>query len=88
MRLRCLRREIWCSGMALPAVRNVSVRLTTGEVLGCVGPNGAGRSITVKMLIGLLKPTNGEVLFEGRDINQDLVGYRKCIGYVPEGANL
>jgi ABC-2 type transport system ATP-binding protein len=73
---------------ALPAVQNVSVQLNAGEVLGCVGPNGAGKSTTVKMLIGLLKPTNGEVLFDGRDINRDLVGYRKCIGYVPEEANL
>jgi len=73
---------------ALPAVQNVSVHLHAGEVLGCVGPNGAGKSTTVKMLIGLLKPTNGEVLFDGRDINRDLVGYRKCIGYVPEEANL
>jgi ABC-2 type transport system ATP-binding protein len=73
---------------ALPAVQNVSVQLQAGEVLGCVGPNGAGKSTTVKMLIGLLKPTNGEVLFEGRDINRDLVGYRKSIGYVPEEANL
>ncbi len=72
----------------LPAVQNVSLQLDAGDVLGCVGPNGAGKSTTVKMLIGLLKPTNGEVLFDGRDINRDLVGYRKCIGYVPEEANL
>ena len=73
---------------ALPAVENISMQLSAGEVLGCVGPNGAGKSTTVKMLIGLLKPTNGEVLFNGQDINRDLVGYRKCIGYVPEEANL
>jgi ABC-2 type transport system ATP-binding protein len=72
----------------LSAVENVSVQLKAGEVLGCVGPNGAGKSTTVKMLIGLLKPTNGEVLFEGQDINRDLVAYRKSIGYVPEEANL
>lgn len=73
---------------ALPAVQNVSLRLEAGEILGCVGPNGAGKSTTVKMLIGLLKPTNGEVLFEGGDINRDLMGYRKYIGYVPEEPNL
>ena len=73
---------------ALPAVQDISLRLKPGEVLGCVGPNGAGKSTTVKMLIGLLKPTTGEVWFEGREINQDLVGYRKSIGYVPEEANL
>jgi ABC-2 type transport system ATP-binding protein len=73
---------------ALPAVQDISVRVHAGEVLGCVGPNGAGKSTTVKMLIGLLKPTNGVVLFEGRDITKDLAGYRKSIGYVPEEANL
>jgi ABC-2 type transport system ATP-binding protein len=73
---------------ALPAVENISLQLSAGEVLGCVGPNGAGKSTTVKMLIGLLKPTNGEVLFNGQDINRDLVGFRKCLGYVPEEANL
>src|SRR5260370_39327857 len=73
---------------ALPAVQDVSLRLEAGEILGCVGPNGAGKSTTVKMLIGLLKPTNGKVLFDGRDISRDLVGYRRCIGYVPEEANL
>ncbi len=52
------------------------------------GPNGAGKSTTVKMLIGILKPTAGEVLFEGQDINRDLIGYRKSIGYVPEEPNL
>src|ERR1035438_7995399 len=70
-----------------PAVQDVTLRLEAGQVLGCVGPNGAGKSTTVKMLIGLLKPTNGEVLFNGQDINCDLIGYRKCLGYVPEEPN-
>lgn len=73
---------------SLPAVQAISMRLNKGEVLGCVGPNAAGKSTTVKMLIGLLKPTKGEELFEGREITRDLVSYRKCIGYVPEEANL
>jgi ABC-2 type transport system ATP-binding protein len=73
---------------SVPAVHAISMRLNRGEVLGCIGPNGAGKSTTVKMLIGLLQPTKGEVLFEGREIARDLVSYRKCIGYVPEEANL
>ena len=40
------------------------------------------------MLIGLLEPTRGEVLFNGEDIREDLVGFRKCLGYVPEEPNL
>jgi ABC-2 type transport system ATP-binding protein len=40
------------------------------------------------MLTGLLEPTRGSVLFAGQDIREDLVGYRKCLGYVPEEPNL
>jgi ABC-2 type transport system ATP-binding protein len=73
---------------SLPAVQDVSFSLTPGQVLGCLGPNGSGKSTTVKMLIGLLEPTCGRVLFRGEDIQKDLVGYRKQLGYVPEEQNL
>jgi len=68
----------------IPAVQNLSFSLQPGQVLGCLGPNGSGKSTTVKMLTGLLKPTRGEVLFTGRNIRDDLAGYRKRLGYVPE----
>ncbi len=42
----------------------------------------------MKMLTGLLEPTRGKVLFNGEDIHKDLVGFRKCLGYVPEEPNL
>jgi len=75
----------YCS---VPAVREVSFCLQPGQVLGYLGPNGSGKSTTVKMLIGLLQPTRGQVLFEGCDIQTDLVAYRKRLGYVPEEPNL
>jgi ABC-2 type transport system ATP-binding protein len=74
------------SGVA--AVEEVSFTLLPGQVLGCLGPNGSGKSTTVKMLTGLLQPSRGEVRFRGSNIHDDLVGYRKCLGYVPEEANL
>jgi ABC-2 type transport system ATP-binding protein len=73
---------------SIPAVTNVTFSLEPGQVLGCLGPNGSGKSTTVKMLTGLLDPTRGKVLFHGHDIHKDLVGYRKCLGYVPEEPNL
>src|SRR3954452_11891848 len=69
---------------SLPAVEDLSFTLKPGQVLGCLGPNGSGKSTTVKMLTGLLDPTRGKVQFDGRDIRDDLTGYRKCLGYVPE----
>jgi len=70
------------------AVRDVSFSLLPGHVLGYLGPNGAGKSTTVKMITGLLEPSDGQVLCDGRDIRQGLSAYRKRLGYVPEEANL
>jgi len=72
----------------IPAVRDVSFCLGDGEVLGYLGPNGSGKSTTVKMIIGLIKPTQGKVLFNGREIHDDLAGYRAQLGYVPEEAQV
>ena len=81
-------RELTKSYASVPAVTDVAFSLSPGQVLGCLGPNGSGKSTTVKMLTGLLEPTRGKVLFNGQDIQKDLVGFRKCLGYVPEEPNL
>jgi ABC-2 type transport system ATP-binding protein len=73
---------------SLPAVQDVTFSLRSGHVLGCLGPNGSGKSTTVKMLTGLLEPTRGVVQFDGHNIRNDLAGYRKRLGYVPEEPNL
>lgn len=73
---------------SVPAVQNVSFQIGPGSVLGYLGPNGSGKSTTVKMLIGLFQPTHGAVHFNGQNIQQNLVAYRKRLGYVPEEPNL
>jgi ABC-2 type transport system ATP-binding protein len=73
---------------SLPAVQDLSFTLRPGQVLGCLGPNGSGKSTTVKMLTGLLEPSRGTVQFGGRNIQDDLTGYRSRLGYVPEEAHL
>ncbi|MFM7689695.1 MAG: ATP-binding cassette domain-containing protein, partial [Alphaproteobacteria bacterium] len=50
------------------AVNGVSFSLEQGEILGLIGPNGSGKSTTFNMIAGLLKPTEGSINFEGRDI--------------------
>lgn len=66
----------------------VSFTIRPGEILGYVGPNGAGKSTTVKVLTGLIEPTDGEILFQGRDVRADWIGYQRRLGYVPEEPHL
>jgi ABC-2 type transport system ATP-binding protein len=65
-------------------VDHVSFTIDRGEVLGYLGPNGSGKSTTVRMLTGLLDPTSGEVRYGGRGIREDLIAYKRVLGYVPE----
>lgn len=73
---------------ALTAVSRVSFTVGPGEVLGYLGPNGSGKSTTVKMLTGLMAPTTGHILFDGEDIQEDLVAHKARVGYVPEEAHV
>src|ERR1039458_4808562 len=68
----------------IPVVEDVSFTLKPGEILGYVGPNGAGKSTTVKMIVGLLEPSEGQIRFEGRSVIEDPSGFQRRIGYVPE----
>ncbi len=74
------------SGMA--AVRDVSFEARRGHVTGYMGPNGAGKSTTVRMLAGLLEPDSGRIALDGADVREDLVAYKRKIGYVPEQAEV
>lgn len=73
---------------SIPAVNQVSFTVRPSEVCGYLGPNGSGKTTTVNMLTGLLEPTSGEILFRGRRIHDDLIGYKRRLGYVPEEAHL
>lgn len=72
----------------IPAVDDVSFTLAAGEIVGYLGPNGSGKSTTVKIITGLLDPSDGRVLFEGHDIRQNMTGFRAVLGYVPEEAHV
>jgi len=66
----------------------VSFEIPRGQILGYLGPNGSGKSTTVKILTGLIEPTHGRVLFDGNDIRDDINGYKRRLGYVPEEPHL
>src|SRR5207302_8140009 len=66
----------------------VSFTIRPGEILGYLGPNGAGKSTTVKVLTGLIEPTEGEILWNGRNVKADFTSFQRKIGYVPEEPHL
>jgi ABC-2 type transport system ATP-binding protein len=65
-------------------VDHVSFAVQRGEVVGYLGPNGSGKTTTTRMLTGLLEPTTGAVLFDGRETRLDPLEFRRRLGYVPE----
>lgn len=67
------------------AVDNISFKIEKGEVVGFLGQNGAGKTTTMKIITGLIEPTNGEIFIEGEKISRKS---RKCIGYMPENTPL
>jgi len=68
------------------AVRRVSFDVAEGEAFGFIGPNGAGKSTTIKMLMGLTRPTAGSVRIFGVPVDQPAA--RRRLGYVPENPYL
>jgi len=67
------------------AVDNLNLIINKGEIFGLLGPNGAGKSTTIKMIIGLLKPTYGEIFVLGEN---DVNNYKQYTGYLPEDPSL
>ena len=71
-----------------PAVQNLSLELGTGEIVGLLGANGAGKSTTINMLLGFLNPDSGEVRIDNKDCFAQSAEVRSMIGYIPENVNL
>ena len=66
------------------ALNNIDLRIDEGEIFGLLGPNGAGKTTFFSMLCGLLHPTSGEVIVDGKSINDQLQEIRKILGVVPQ----
>jgi ABC-2 type transport system ATP-binding protein len=72
----------------LTAVRDISLSICPGEILGVLGPNGSGKSTIVKSITSLIEPTRGAIFFHGRAIAEDVSHYKHRLGYVPEQSDL
>ena len=70
------------------AVDQLTLEVRAGEVFGLLGPNGSGKTTTVRMIAGLLAPSAGEVFVKGADVVAAPLAPRRCLGFVPDGAPL
>lgn len=72
----------------LPVLKNIDFSIADGELVGLIGLNGAGKSTTIKEIIGLLQPHTGKITINGLSLKEDSQAYRKQIGYIPETPSL
>jgi ABC-2 type transport system ATP-binding protein len=70
----------------ITAVNNITFSIREGEITGLLGPNGAGKTTTLRMLTCFLKPDSGTITVGRYSVEDDPVGVRRIIGYLPESA--
>jgi ABC-2 type transport system ATP-binding protein len=68
----------------LVAVNHISLKVERGEFFAVLGPNAAGKTTTIKMLTGLIKPTSGRALIAGYDVQEQPLEARRRLAYVPD----
>ena len=64
------------------AVKNISFKINENEIVGLLGPNGCGKTTTIGMMLGLLKPTNGQVLINGMDIEKNKISLLHKMNFI------
>lgn len=67
-----------------PVIHDISFNIKSGEIIGLIGLNGAGKSTTIKHILGLLRPHSGSIKVMDKTIEQDVESYRRHMGYIPE----
>lgn len=74
--------KTYASGLS--ALRDVNLEVERGEIFALLGPNGAGKSTLINVICGIVTPSAGQILVDGRDIAGDYRGARRIIGLVPQ----
>lgn len=67
-----------------PVLHNLSLNVGPNEIVGLIGLNGAGKSTSIKHILGLLDPMEGNIRVAGKTFSEDKDGYRKQLSYIPE----
>ena len=66
------------------AISNISIKISRGESIGLIGESGSGKSTLVDIILGLLQPRSGLILVDGANIHDNIKGWQRQIGYVPQ----
>ena len=69
-------------------MNKINFEIKPKDIFGILGESGAGKSTIIDLIIGLLKPTNGKILLDGKDLSLNKVSWQKLIGYVPQNIYL
>jgi ATP-binding cassette subfamily C protein len=75
-------------GAHRPAIDDVSIVIPRGYWVGFIGPTGAGKTTLADLILGLLAPTSGEILLDGKNLGDNLAGWQRNIGYAPQTTHL
>src|SRR5574344_403155 len=70
------------------AVDNLSFTVENGDLFGFIGQNGAGKTTTLKAVAGILTPTSGEILINGKDIQKEPILAKQQLAYIPDNPDL
>ena len=70
-------------GNAFPAIDRVTLGIPEGHIFGLLGPNGAGKTTMIRILCGLLTPSEGEITIGGYSLKSEMARIRRIIGVVP-----
>ena len=74
----------WYPGTHRPVIDDVSLVISKGHYIALIGPTGAGKTTLVDLILGLLVPSSGRVLVDGCNLHDNLAGWQRNIGYVPQ----
>ena len=68
----------------ITVIKDINLKIESGQVVGLIGLNGAGKSTTIKHLLGLLRMQRGEITLNGIDLVQNPAAFKKNVAYIPE----
>ena len=80
--------DLWMNFGSKEVLKGISLQVYPGQIIGYIGANGAGKSTTIKIILGLVEGYRGNIQIFGEEIVKDNIAYKKRIGYVPENTDM